>query len=155
MSEKIAVKGDWLVHADRAAVYAIISDFERMPEHFPRIAHAMKLLKREGQLLTLEAQAASFGKYFPKVKIKLEVELLPDRGYRCQTHNLSFNTRGDEELLLSDAPEGTRIEYTYYVALQYPLFLPLYAWLTRKLALPFWKHSFIDRLEEILNPQPR
>ncbi len=37
-SNVVAVHGDWLIHADRESVYAIVSDFERMPEHFPKIA---------------------------------------------------------------------------------------------------------------------
>jgi hypothetical protein len=60
-SSVIAVRGDWLVHADRESVYAIVSDFERMPKHFPKIARAMNLVERAGDVLTLEAEAASFG----------------------------------------------------------------------------------------------
>jgi len=68
-SDVVAVHGDWLVRADREAVYAIVSDFERMPEHFPKVARSMNLVEREGDVLTLEAEAASFGSLFPAVKI--------------------------------------------------------------------------------------
>lgn len=142
----MVVTGTWLVPADREKIYAIVSDFERMPEYFPQIAHAMHLLKREGNCLTLEAESASFGRFFPKARIAMTAELLPGKGYRCSTHNLTFHTRGEEQLLLLDDPAGTRIEYTYIVAIQNKWAVPLYTWLTRKLALPFWKRAFIDRL---------
>lgn len=149
-SDVVAVHGDWLVHADRALVYAIISDFERMPEHFPKVARAMKLVKRDGDVLTLEAEAASFGSLFPRVKIEMTATLLPGQGYRCTTHNLTFNTTGDEELLLDDDPEGTRIKYTYFVTVKRRWMRPLYAWLVSMLALPFWKRSVIDPLETLV-----
>ena len=105
----VAVHGNWLVRADRESVYAIVSDFEHMPEHFPKVARAMRLVARDGDVLTLEAESASFGSLFPSAKIEMTATLLPGRGYRCTTHNLSFNTTGDEELLPVDDPEGTRI----------------------------------------------
>jgi hypothetical protein len=149
-SNVVAVNGDWLVRADRASVYAIISDFEHMPEHFPKVARAMKLVKRDGDVLTLEAESASFGSLFPTAKIKMIATLLPGQGYRCTTHNLTFNTTGDEELLLVDDPEGTRIKYTYFVTVKRRWMRPLYAWLVSTLALPFWRRSFVDPLETLV-----
>jgi hypothetical protein len=146
----VAVRGDWLVRADRDAVYAIISDFERMPEHFPKIARAMRLVERDGDVLTLEAEAASFGSLFPSVKIEMTATLLPGRGYRCTTHNVTFHTTGDEELLLVDDPEGTRIGYTYYVTVRHRWLKPLYAWLVAAFGLPYWKRAFVDRLEPVV-----
>lgn len=149
-SDVVAVHGDWLVHADRASVYEIVSDFERMPEHFPKVARAMTLIGRDGDVLTLQAEAASFGSVFPSAKIEMTATLLPGRGYRCTTHNLTFNTTGDEELLLVDDSEGTRIKYTYFVTVRHHWMKPLYAWLVSALALPFWKRAFVDRLESLL-----
>ncbi len=149
-SDKIVVEGDWLVRADRDSVYAIVSDFARMPKHFPRVARAMRVLSREGDVLTIEAEAASFGRLFPSVRVLMIAELLPGKGYRCSTHNLTFNTWGDEQLLLLDAPEGTRIQYTYSVTVKNRRLRPLYAWLTRKFGLPYWKRCFVDRLETLL-----
>jgi hypothetical protein len=143
----IPVRGNWLIKAERELLYSIISDFESMPKNFPRVAHSMKLISREGNNMSLRAEAASFGRWFPTVKIDISVELLPGEGYRCKTHNVSFNTTGDEELLLVDDPEGTRIEYTYFVTVKNRRFGPLYAWLVSKLGLPFWKKSIIDRLQ--------
>ncbi len=149
-SDVVAVHGDWLVRADRESVYAIISDFEHMPEHFPKVARAMRLISREGDVLTLEAESASFNSLFPSAKIEMTATLLPGQGYRCTTHNLTFNTTGDEELLLVDDPEGTRIKYTYFVTVRHRWMRRTYAWLVRVLALPFWKRSFVDPLESLV-----
>ncbi|MBN2404577.1 MAG: SRPBCC family protein [Coriobacteriia bacterium] len=149
-SDVVAVHGDWLVRADRESVYAIVSDFERMPEHFPKIARAMRLIERDGDVLTLEAESASFGSLFPTAKIEMTATLLPGRGYRCTTHNLTFHTTGDEELLLVDDPEGTRIEYTYFVTVCHRWLKPLYAWLVSAFALPYWKRAFVDPLESLV-----
>jgi hypothetical protein len=149
-SNVVAVHGDWLVRADRESVYAIVSDFERMPEHFPRIARAIRLVKRDGDVLTLEAEAGSFGSLFPSVKIEMTATLLPGRGYRCTTHNITFNTTGDEELLLVDDPEGTRIKYTYFVTVRRRWLKPLFGWMVSAFGLPFWKRSFVDPLESLV-----
>jgi hypothetical protein len=149
-SNVVTVHGDWLVHTDRASVYAIVSDFERMPEHFPKIARSIRLLKRDGDILTLEAEAGSFASWLPSAKIELTVTLLPGQGYRCTTHNLTFNTTGDEELLLVDDPEGTRIKYTYFVTVRRRWFKPLFEWMVSTFGLPFWKRSFVDPLESLV-----
>jgi hypothetical protein len=149
-TDTIAVEGNWLIHSDRASVYAIVSDFEHMPEHFPKVARAMKLIRRDGDVLTLEAEAGSFGRLFPSAKILMTAELLPGEGYRCKTHNLTFHTTGDEQLLLVDDPDGTRINYTYFVTVKNRRVRPLYAWGVRTFGLPYWKRSFVDRLEVLL-----
>ena len=152
-SNVVAVHGDWPVHADRMALYAIVSDFERMPVHFPKIARSIRLVKREGDVLTLEAEAGSFGSLLPSVKIEITATLLPGQGYRCTTRNLTFHTTGDEELLLVDDPEGTRIKYTYFVTVRNRWFKPIFAWMVKAFGLPFWKRSFIDPLESLVKKQ--
>lgn len=149
-SDVVAVHGDWLVRADRESLYAIISDFERMPQNFPKVARAMRLISREGDVLTLEAESASFNSLFPSARIEMTATLLPGLGYRCTTRNLTFNTTGDEELLLVDDPEGARIKYTYFVTVRHRWMRPAYAWLVRVVALPFWKRSFVDPLESLV-----
>lgn len=146
----VAVRGDWLVRADRTSVYTIVSDFERMPEYFPKIARSIKLVRRDGDVLTLEAQAGSFASWLPSAKIDLTATLLPGQGYRCTTRNLTFNTAGEEELLLVDDPEGTRIKYTYFVTVRRRWFKPLFAWMVTAFGLPFWKRSFIDPLKTLV-----
>ena len=149
-ADVVAVHGDWLVRADRGSVYAIVSDFERMPERFPEIARSIRLVYREGDVLTLEAEAGSFASWLPTARIELTVTLLPGQGYRCTTRNLTFNTTGDEELLLVDNPEGTRIKYTYFVTVRRFWFNPLFAWGGATFGLPFSKRSFIDPLESLV-----
>ncbi len=85
----------------------------------------------------------------------MTADLLPGVGYRCSTHNHTFHTRGEEQLLLEDDPEGTRIRYTYYVTVSRPWLRPLYAWLVRHFGLPFWKRAVIDRLETLLDAGQR
>lgn len=152
-SNVVTVHGDWLVRADRESLYAIVSDFERMPEHFPKIARAMNLVEHDGDVLTLEAESASFGSLFPSARIEMTVTLLPGQGYRCTTRNRTFNTTGDEELLLVDDPEGTRIKYTYFVTVRRRWLKPVYAWMVSTFALSFWKRSFVDRLELLVEMQ--
>jgi hypothetical protein len=149
----VAVTGEWVIAAPRAAVYAIMGDFEAMPRHFPQVAREMRLLERDGQHLRLEAIAGSFSRFTPTVRIALDVELLPGEGYRCRTHNLTFNTTGDEELRLFDHPEGTRIAYTYFVTVRRRALRPLFAWLVRTFGLPFWERSVIGALRRILRDE--
>ncbi|MDP2234237.1 MAG: SRPBCC family protein [Actinomycetota bacterium] len=127
-SDKVAVVGDWLIRSDRDSVYAIVSDFEHMPEHFPKVARAIRILDRDGDVLTIEADAASFGRLFPPVKVSMTAELL-----------------------LLDDPDGTRIKYTYFVTVKHRRLRPLYAWAVRTFGLPYWKRCFVDRLEILLN----
>ena len=101
-------------------------------------------------MLTLEAESASFGSLFPPAKIEMTATLLPGRGYRCTTRNLTFHTTGDEELLLVDDPEGTRIKYTYFVTVRHRWLKPLYAWMVSAFGLPYWKRSFVDPLESLV-----
>jgi hypothetical protein len=148
-SSVVPVTGHWFIHAPRAVVYGIISDFEAMPRNFPGVAREMKITKRDGAHLSIEALSASFGRFFPSARILIDAELLPGEGYRCQTHNLTFHTTGREELRLVDENNGTRIDYTYFVKVRWKLMKPVFAWLVRKLGLPYWKRCFVDRLEEI------
>lgn len=148
--DAVVVRGSWVIRAPRERVYAIVSDFERMPEHFPKVARSITVTEREGDRLAIEATAASFGRFFPEAKTEMTVELLPGRGYRCTTHNITFNTTGDEQLLLEDDPEGTRVEYTYHVTVRNRRMKPAYQWLTNTFAVPYWKRSFLDRLEPLV-----
>jgi hypothetical protein len=50
----------------------------------------------------------------------------------------------------SDHVDGTRIAYTYFVSVRRRAFRPVYAWLVRTLALPFWEKSVIGELRKIL-----
>lgn len=144
------VTAEWIIAAPREAVYAVISDFASMPQNFPKVAREVRIINRDGPRLQIEIIAASFGRFFPEVKIAMRAELLPNQGYRCWTHNLTFNTTGEEELLLFDHPSGARIVYTYSVTVRRRILKPLYAWLVRTFALRYWERSVIDQLRRIL-----
>jgi hypothetical protein len=145
-ADKVIVRGSWLVQAPRASVYAVASDFARMPENFPKLAHSVRVMSSEGNRLTIEVEAASFGVFFPRVLISVEVELLPGRGYRCSTFNRTFNTTGQEELLLHDVPGGTQLEYTYVVTVRHRWLRPLFGWLVRAFGLRYWKKHYLTPL---------
>ena len=146
ISDGIRIRSRWFVPASRASVYAVVSDFERLPQHFPKVARSTKIISRDGNRLVIEAEAGSFGRFFPSVRVTIQAELLPGLGYRCSTFNRTFRTTGEEELLLSDAVGGTEIAYTYAVKLRHRWLRPLYAWLVRSLGLRFWKRAYLDPL---------
>ena len=145
-TDPLTVRGSWIVPVARAAAYAIATDFERMPERFPKLAYAVKVTRHDDRRLTVDVEAASFGRLFPRVAVTIEAQLRPDRGYRCTTFNRTFNTRGEEELLLYDDELGTRVEYSYVVTLERVWLRPLYGWLVRVFGLPYWKRAYLDPL---------
>ena len=107
--DEVTVRATWVVPASRRSVYAIASDFESFASHFPKLARSTHVTSRAGDHLVVEVLAASFGGFFPSVRVTINAELLPGTGYRCSTHNHTFSTTGIEKLLLSDAPIGTQI----------------------------------------------
>lgn len=147
-SDGFRIQSRWFVPAPRKSVYAVASDFERIPQHFPRIARSTKVISRDGNRVVIEAVAASFGRIFPVVRITINAELLPGEGYRCSTFNQTFNTTGEEEFLLSDVPGGTEIVYSYVVKLRHGWLRLLYSWLVRRFALRFWKRAYLEPLME-------
>ena len=151
---KVVIRGSWPVPADRTSVYAIASDFARIPENFPKLARTVVILRSDGNHLTIEAETASSG-IFPRCIILMEVELLPERGYRCSTFNRRFETRGQEELLLHDAAGGTRLEYTYTVTVKYKWLCPLFGWLVRVFALSYWKKYYLGPLTVLAQKHQR
>lgn len=154
-SDELAVRAIWVIPAPRAAVYAVASDFERFPLHFPKLAHSSHVTARQGDRLVIEVEAASFGRWFPSVRVTINAELLPGAGYRCSTLNHTFNTTGREELLLTDAPQGTQITYTYLVRVRRKWLRPLYGWLVRRFAMSYWKRHYLDPLTRLAQDHER
>jgi len=153
--DQLAITSRWQIDAPKESVYAIASDFAAMPTHFPRIAHSVEIVAHDGNHLKIEAEAASFGRFFPRVKIAIDAELLPGDGYRASTHVKTFNTRGKEQLLLLDSGSGTEIEYTYVVTVKHRWLRPLYGWLVRTFALRFWKRSYLEPLTKLAQEHNR
>jgi len=145
-SDGFRIQRRWFVPASKSSVYAVVSDFERLPQHFPRVARSTKVISRDGNRLVIDAEAGSFGRFFPAVRVTINAELLPGVGYRCSTFNRTFNTTGEEELLLSDVSGGTEITYSYTVTLRHKWLCPVYSWLVRRLGLRFRKRAYLEPL---------
>ncbi len=145
----IELTGSWIISAPKEKIYNIVSDFEKMPERFPKVAHSLTITKREGDTLYIDAKAKSFGMV---IGVKMKTTLLPGKGYISDNQNDTLGHTGHEELLLEDVPEGTKITYRYELHIRNKFFAliakPLYDWY----ALKMWKKAFIDRLRELVKP---
>jgi hypothetical protein len=144
--KSIDLKGTWKLRASRDSVYGIMSDFERMPEYFPKVAESMEIVRKDGERLEIEGVAKSFGRRIP---VKMEVTLRPPFGF--VSDNVSeLGTSGHEEFMIEDDPEGCRINYSYSVT--------LHRWWLRIFARPliglyamrFWEKAVIDVLKKML-----
>jgi hypothetical protein len=148
-TDQVAITARWQIDAPRESVYAIASDFEALPTHFPRLAHSASIVSHTGNHLKIDAEAASFGRIFPRVKVSIDAELFPGHGYRASTFNRTFSTTGKEQLLLHDSDSGTEIEYTYIVTVKRKWLRPLYGWLVRTFGLPYWKKCYLQPLTKL------
>ena len=144
--EKIHLEDSWIIKAPRKKIYEIMSDFENMPKYFPAVAESLRIVKREGNKLTIDAEAKTFGRI---IKTKMITQLLPPKGY-ISDNKSALGTSGHEEFLMEEVPEGTRINYVYDVELSNAFLRifakPLIGWY----AMRFWKQAVIDRLKEML-----
>ena len=145
--KEIKLHGQWLVKAPIEDVFRMMTDFEKFPQNFPKVAESIQVKKREGNYLEIEAVAKSFGKEFP---VHMKTQILPGKGYISDNESPSFGTSGHEEFLLSESPEGTVIDYTYQVAIHKRwlriVALPLIGWFSMK----YWKKAVIDELRKRL-----
>ena len=115
-----------------------MSDFEKMPQRFPKVAQSMRILNRDGNRLELLAEAKSFGKVFP---VKMVTELRPPLGYVSDNVNEKLGTSGHEEFLMEEVAGGTRINYSYVVKID-RLWLRLVAGpLLKWYAMRFWRRA--------------
>lgn len=51
----IRLHATWLIKAPLAEVFNIMTDFEKWPEYFPKVAESIRVVKREGSYLDMEA----------------------------------------------------------------------------------------------------
>lgn len=145
--KNITLHAKWIVKAPLADVFAIMTDFERFPEYFPKVAESIQVIKREGNNLEMNATVKSFGQKFP---VKMRAQILPGKGYLSDNESPKFGTSGHEELLLSLCPEGTMIDYTYQIVIHKRwlrvVAQPLIGWYSMK----FWQKAVIDELRKKL-----
>lgn len=143
----ITLHASWLIKAPLPEVFTVMTDFEKFPEHFPKVAESIQVKKREGNYLEMDATVTSFGQKFP---VKMKTQILPGKGYISDNESPKFGTSGHEELLLSPHPEGTVIDYTYQVAIHKRwlriVARPLIGWYSMK----YWQKAVIDELRKKL-----
>lgn len=125
----------------------MMTDFEEWPGYFPKVAQSIQVIRREGNYLEMEAIVKSFGQKFP---VKMKTEVLPGKGYISDNESPKFGTSGHEELLLSQHPEGTLINYTYQVAIHKRWLRivaePLIGWFSMR----YWQKVVIEELRKRL-----
>lgn len=143
--KNITLKAHWIIKAPISEVFNIMSNFEKFPEYFPKVASTIRIVKREGDHLEIEATAKSFGQEFP---VQMRTQILPGKGYISDNISPKFGTSGHEEFLLSEHGEGTRIDYLYQVAIHKRwlriVAKPLIGWYSMK----FWEKAVIDELRK-------
>lgn len=145
--KEITLHKKWLVKASLQDVFQTMTDFEKFPERFPKVAESIQIKNREGNHLQIEAVVKSFGKRF---NVKMKTEILPGRGFVSDNDSFEFGTSGHEELILSEHKEGTLIDYTYQVSIHKKwlriIATPLIKWYSMK----YWEKAVIDELRKML-----
>jgi carbon monoxide dehydrogenase subunit G len=145
--KEITLHKQWVIKAPIEDVSRIMTDFEKLPEYFPKVAESVQINKRDGNNLEMEATVKSFGR---SLKVKMKTQILPGKGFISDNDSYQFGTSGHEEFLLSEHPEGTLIDYTYQVTI-HKVWLrivatPLIKWYSMKA----WEKAVIDQLKKIL-----
>lgn len=145
--KEIRLHNEWIIKAPTQNVFKIMTDFENLPKNFPKVADSVKIIKRDGNNLEMEATVKSFGRKF---QVKMKTEILPGKGFISDNDSYQFGTSGHEELLLSEHKDGTLIDYTYMVSI-HKLWLrvvatPLIKWYSMK----SWEKAVIDELRKIV-----
>lgn len=145
--DKITLRKQWVIEAPVEDVFGIMTDSEKFPEHFPKVAESIQINKRDGNNLEMEATLRSFGKRF---QVLMKTQILPGKGFISDNDSYQFGTSGHEELLLSKHPQGTLIDYTYQVAIHKKWLRAVAAPLLRWYSMKYWEKAVIDRLKNSL-----
>jgi carbon monoxide dehydrogenase subunit G len=147
---QITLHNQWVIKASIEDVSRIMTDFEKLPKYFPKVAESVQINKRDGNNLEMEATVKSFG---TKFKVKMKTQILPGKGFISDNDSYQFGTSGHEELFLSPNAEGTLIDYTYQVSIHKAwlriVATPLIKWYSMKA----WEKAVIDQLKKILEKQ--
>ncbi|MCX6113375.1 MAG: hypothetical protein NTY22_08900 [Proteobacteria bacterium] len=143
----ITLNAKWIIKAPITEVFSMMTDFEKFPVNFPKVADSVRVVKREGNNLEMDATVKSFGRTFP---VKMRTTILPGKGFISDNDSPKFGTSGHEELLLSEQNGGTQIDYTYQVSIHKRwlriVAKPLIGWFSMK----FWEKAVIDELRKKL-----
>ena len=145
--KEITLRKQWVIHAPVDEVVRIMTDFENLPKHFPKVAESVTIQERDGNHLAILATVRSFGRTF---QVKMRTEILPGRGFISDNDSFEFGTSGHEELLLSPHQDGTLIDYTYQVTIHKAwlriVATPLIKWYSMK----YWEKAVIGELRKAL-----
>ncbi len=145
--KNILLRKSWVIKAPLEGVFNIVTDFEKFPENFPKVAESVRVVKREGNHLEMDATVKSFGKNFP---VKMKTQILPKKGFISDNESPGFGTSGHEELLLSEHQGGTLVDYTYQLTIHKRwlriVAQPLIGWFSMK----YWEKAVIDELRKRL-----
>jgi hypothetical protein len=145
--KEITLHNQWLVEAPIGDVFKMMTDFEKFPEYFPKVADSIQVKKREGNYIEMVAIVKSFGKEFP---VQMKTQILAEKGFLSDNENPVFGTSGHEELLLSESPEGTIIDYTYCVSIHKAWLRIVATPLIRWYSMKYWEKAVIDELKKAL-----
>jgi hypothetical protein len=141
----IVLHNQWLIKAPLTEVFNIVTDFEKWPEYFPKVAESIQVVGREEDILKIHASVKSFGRQFP---VSMSTQILPNKGFISDNTSPEFGTSGHEELLLSEKAGGTLIDYTYQLVIHKRwlriVAKPLIGWFSMK----FWERAVIDELRK-------
>ena len=147
MKDKIILHAKWVIKAPLNDVFNVMTDFEKWPEYFPKVAQSIQITARVENNFELTATVKSFGQKFP---VKMKTRILSGKGFISDNESPKFGTSGHEELLLSENPDGTEIDYTYEVSIHKRwlriIAKPLIGWFSMK----YWQKAVIDELRKRL-----
>lgn len=144
--KEITLHAKWTIKAPLTEVFNIMTDFEKLPEYFPKVAESIQVIKREQNYLEMNATVKSFGQTFP---VRMKTQILPGRGYISENESPKFGVSGHEEFLLSEYQGETMIDYTYQVSIHKPwlrvIAKPLIGWYSMR----YWEKAVIDELKKL------
>ena len=144
--KEILLQKEWVVKAPLVDVFTVMTDFEKFPVHFPKVAESVHVKKRDGDDLELEAVVRSFGQRFP---VRMRTKILPQKGFLSDNESPKFGTSGHEELMLSLHPDGTLISYSYRVSIHKSWLRIVATPLIRWYSMKFWEKAVIDELKRM------
>ncbi len=145
--KNITLHDHWLIKVPIEKVFNIMTDFENFPKHFPKVAEAIQIKKREGDYLEIEATVKSFGKKF---QVQMKTHILPGKGFISDNDSPEFGTSGHEEFLLSESSGDTIIDYTYQVVIHKTWLRIVATPLIRWYSMKYWEKAVVERLKELL-----
>ncbi len=147
MSDVIRLHGRWVLRAARSEVFDTLTDFERWPEIFPKVAESVRVERHPDDHLEIDATVKSFGQRFP---VTMHTHVLPGRGFTSDNESPKFGTSGHEELRLSDGSGGTVIDYTYEVSIHRRWLRSVAKPLIGGFAMKYWERAVIGELRKRL-----